>query len=172
MEPISTALSAGNAAKTLLGGMVDRWRAAAQSSMDIDAMLRLLVLEVRRNLAILDVAVGHKAPLPPAELWLVPTLLQTEMIEAILGRGAAQTGAFRVLSKVSLPSDSEDDAGGAGTLATLYVRITTLQSLAVLERQASLSRIKIQLRLANLRTALRVTLNVLENSTIAKKAAV
>lgn len=172
MDPLSSGLGAARTATNFFGGVVDRWRSAAQAKMDVEAMLRLLVLEIRRNLTLLDVAVGQKRPLETPLLWRVPPLLQTEIVEAVLGRGTAEAGAFRLLSKVALADDSEVATKGAGALAKIYVRITALQTLAVLGERSPLRSVKIQQRLVNLRAALREVLKALSHSPVASKAAV
>jgi hypothetical protein len=171
MDPISTALGAGLTAKSLLGGMVDRWRGVEISQMDEKAMVRLLVLECRRNLAVLDVAIGRKEPLSAKALWLVPAVLQTDALEAVLGQGQAAAGAFKLLG--NLKSGSELLNGPhAGILANIYVRITALQSLCAINDHAPLSRVKIKLRLTTLRADLKAVLVTLAPNPAARAAAV
>lgn len=171
MDPISTALGAGLTAKNLLGGMVDRWRIVQTSKMDEKAMVRLLVLECRRNLSVLDVAIGRKEPLSAKALWLVPSVLQTDALEAVLGQGQAATGAFKLLGKLS--QDAElFDGPNAGILANIYVRITSLQGLCAINDHAPLSRVKIKLRLTRLRDDIKRVVVALAKNPAARAAAV
>jgi len=53
MEPITAAIGAGNVARSLLGGLVDRWARARNANVDAAALVRLLLLEARRNREVL-----------------------------------------------------------------------------------------------------------------------
>jgi len=158
IEPVSAALGAASAAKSLLGGVTDRWRSTKLAQLDEKALNRLLLLEFRRNQAILDVAVGKAEPISTQALWLVPVVLQTEALEAVLGSGAPAAGSFKSLQRLGLvePPDSS-----SGVLANIYVRITALQGLAAVNSQAALSRVKIRLRLSRLRDDCRNIVSVL-----------
>lgn len=149
MEPISTALGAGLTAKNLFGGIIDRWRNVQASKLDEKAMVRLLMLECRRNLSVLQVAIGQKEPLSTKALWLIPTVLQTDALEAVLSQGKTATGAFELLANLS-PNTNLVRGANAGILSNIYVRITALQSLCAINEHAPLPRVNLKLRLTNL----------------------
>jgi hypothetical protein len=149
MEPLLTALSASLSTKNLVGGLVDRWHGVKQADLDEKALIRLLTIECRRNLAILEVAVARKEPLSDKALWQVPSVLQVEAVEAILGQGKAAVGAFAKLEKATLTDTDAGDAA-AGVLMALYARISALQALAAMNATAPLSKVRIKQRLANL----------------------
>jgi hypothetical protein len=150
MDPFTSVLGLGNAAKDLFGGLVDRWAKAHTAKIDAKALVRLLRLEARRNLAILDVAVARAVILPPPALWAVPELVQTEIIETLLGRGDEANRALGILRKLNVEKD-EDSLDTDDFLTNLYVRVTSLQSLALLNRQTPLESVQIQRRLMALR---------------------
>mgnify|MGYP003383483757 CR=1 FL=1 len=149
MEPISLALGAGLTAKQLIGGIVDRWGSAKSLQLDERAMLRLLLLESRRNLAVLDVAIGRREPLSTKALWLVPAVLQTDALEAVLGQGKAEARSFEKLKKLVVGDDASV-AQSSSALANVYVRITAMQSLSAINGEAPLGRVQIKQRLTNL----------------------
>lgn len=170
MDPISTALGAGLTAKKLLGGMIDRWRTVQASQMDQKAMLRLLMLECRRNMSVLDVAIGLREPLSTKALWLVPAVLQTDALEAVLGQGQAAAGAFKQLSRLK-PASGLSVPPDVGILANIYVRITALQGLCAINDHAPLSRVRIKLRLAGLRKDIKAVVIMLANNPTVREAA-
>jgi hypothetical protein len=142
-------IESARAASDLLGGLVDRWAKAKAAKLDAVALVRLLRLEARHNLEVLDVAVGAKERLPVSVLWQVPPLLQTEIVESILGLGEAQHTAFRVVQKLQVSQpDKQRDFGGF--LSNLYVRTRGLQTLALLGAGSSLAKVRIDKRLRNL----------------------
>jgi hypothetical protein len=153
MDPITAALGAGNAAKNLLSGLVDRWSRVRNANLDAEALVRLLLLEARRNREILTVAVGAKEPLPPSVLWEVPLVLQTEVIEAVLGQGEVSANALTAVRRLKA-SGSENDLEGVDLLTNIYVRMVALQGLGTINKRNALAKVRIELRLKNLRSDL------------------
>lgn len=153
MEPISAALVAGNAARSLFEGMLDRWVRAKNANVDAGAVVRLLLLEARRNREILNVAVGAKESLPVSALWRVPLVMQSDLLEFVLGQGEVANQALVAVRKANL-SDADDAQDGVDFLTNIYVRMVALQGLASLNQQEGLSEVRIELRLKNLRADL------------------
>lgn len=162
MEPISAVLGAGNVAKDLFGNLVDRWTRAKNANLDAAAVVRLLLLEARRNREILNVAVGAKDSLPISALWHVPLVLQSDVIETVLGQGQAASHALLAVRKLSV-SDVADGQDGVDFLTNIYVRLVALQGLATLNRSGGLAKVKIALRLKNLRADLDQLVRVLSH---------
>lgn len=160
MEPISAAIGAGNAARTLFEGLLDRWVRAKNANMDAAAVVRLLLLEARRNREILNVAVGAKESLPASALWRVPLVMQSDLLEFVLGQGEVANKALVAVRKAK-PSDAADDQDGVDFLTNIYVRMVALQGLASLNQQEGLSEVRIELRLKNLRADLSQLIRVL-----------
>jgi hypothetical protein len=171
MEPLTTALGASVTAKQLLGGLVDRWQAVRDAEMDEKAMIRLLLLECRRNLAVLDVAVGRKEPIVDEALWHVPSVLQLDALEAVLGQGKAAAGVFKVLKDVAM-TNPEVSLQHSGALSSLYVRITSLQGLSFVNSRAPLTKVRIRQRLVNLERDIRAVVLALSSSTAIRSAAI
>lgn len=163
MEPIAAAVGAGNAARQLFAGVVDRWAKAKAANVDAAALTRLLLLEVRRNREILNVAVGAKQALPSAALWGVPSVLQVEVLETVLGQGEVAGKALDKVQRLRV-TDSSDHQPGVDFLTNIYVRMAALQGLAVLGKRSELSKVKIELRLKNLREDLSLLIKALRPS--------
>ena len=149
MEPITAAIGAGNVARSLLGGLVDRWARARNANVDAAALVRLLLLEARRNREVLKVAVGGKEPLPHSALWDVPLILETEVIETLLGQGPVASQALAAVQDLEV-SDRADGPDGVDFLTNIYVRLAALQGLAALNRRSGLTKVRIERRLKNL----------------------
>jgi len=155
VEPITATVAATNAAKNLFGSVFDRWSKAQQAHLDAAALVRLLRLEACRNRAVLEVAVGMKEPLAVSALWKVPAVLETEVMETVLGRDERAHEALakvRELKATDTQGEDEDAGDPVDLLTRLYVRTTTLQSLSVLHRRNALTSVRIKQRLDNLRT--------------------
>lgn len=150
MEPVTTVLAAGNAAKSLFGGIVDRWTKANNAELDADALVRMVLLEARRNLSVLDATIRGEDAVEPQEFWEVPDLLQVEAIEAVLGKGEGATQAFGKLKNLRI-SEPESALDGGDLLTSLYVRTAAIQALAHLNRKSKLKKVQIKRRLDNLR---------------------
>lgn len=136
-----------------VGGLVDRWQKATLAKIGGQALLRLLVLEARRNLGVLDVAVGGSAEASPELLWDIPGLLQTEMLETVLGQGDEANRALKAIRNLPVPGEDEGRDHGH-FLMTLYVRISVLKSLSSLRPTHELANVRLQLRLSNIRESL------------------
>ena len=134
----------------LATSLIDRWVAGKRARLNAKALVRLLRLEARRNLAILDVAIRIDGPDSAPQLWEAATLLQVEVIETILGQGEISARAFREVEKLRI-SDPEKGQDGAGFLMSLYVRVISLRALAHLNSKSPLRTVKIELRLKHMR---------------------
>lgn len=146
MEPI-TAIATGFAALRSGVTLLDRAVKARQAGFDAQALMRLALLEARRNASILDVAIHRKAVLPTAQLWAVALELQTGALEALLGGGAEAARALKALAEVEAGDRTRfvrEDA------ESIYVRIQTLQALAAINRKATLERVALNVRLDNI----------------------
>ena len=161
MEPISAGLGLLFTSSQMAGGLIDRITKLRDANFDAKALCRMLLLEVRYNLAVLDVAVAQKEPLSRDALWRVPPLLRAEVLEALLGSGK-EAGVIAKVLKDLKASDKDLITESSGIIPNLYSRIIALQGLAVLHQQVVLEKLKIEVRLKNLHRdyqALRKTLN-------------
>jgi hypothetical protein len=120
-------------------------------------------LEARRNLAILDATIHTEDPESPTRCWQAATVLQVEVIETILGQGETSAKAFSEVEKLKI-SDPDESQDGADFLTSLYVRVTALQSLALLNRKTPLKKVRIELRLKNLRNDFLLLVKTLNKS--------
>ena len=107
------------------------------AKLDAKALGRLLLLEARRNLAILDATIHTDDPESPTRCWQAATILQVEVIETILGQGETSAKAFSEVEKLRI-SDPEKGQDGAGFLMSLYVRVISLRALAQLNSKTPL----------------------------------
>lgn len=148
---IATGLGIANEARGLVTGIIDRWAAAKNAQLDAEALLRLLRLEARRNLAILDATIGAEGADSRTRSWQAATVLQAEVLETILGQGETAVKAFSEVEKLKI-ADPNEEEGGADFLTSLSVRVTALQSLALLNRKAPLKKVRVEVRLKHLRT--------------------
>jgi hypothetical protein len=149
IDPISAAVGAAYDSSQIAGGLVDRFIKARQAKLDAKALRRMVLLEVRYNLAILKVAIHSKNPLPPEALWLVPALLRADSLEVVLGASKAANALTKTLEGVKV-SDEDLLQDASGVIPNLYSRVTALKGLAALHRQVPLDKVKIELRLRNL----------------------
>lgn len=149
-DPITATLGLARESYGLVGGVIERWRRTKAAKVDAAALLRLLRLEARRNLAILEVTVGRHDALEVERLWDVAAVLNVEVLEAVLGQGETAIQAFQALRTLPV-YEPEDTRDGADFLTSLYVRINTLQSLALLNAKGPLSWVRVDTRLGNLR---------------------
>ena len=147
---ISTALGAVTEARGIVGGLIGRWAAAKNAKLDAKALVRLLLLEARRNLELIDAGLRAEEDGSDTVLWEVTALLHVEVVETILGQGEISAKAFADVRTLKL-TDPEDGRDGADLLTSLYVRVTSLQSIAVLNSQSPLRRVRTKVRLKNMR---------------------
>lgn len=149
-DPLTATLGLARESYGFVGGIIDRWTRAKAAKVDAAALVRLLRLEARRNLAVLEVTSGRHDAFEGERLWEVATVLEVEVLEAVLGQGETAMKAFRALRTLPV-HESEDTRDGADFLTSLYVRIKTLQSLALLNAKGPLSWVRVDTRLGNLR---------------------
>lgn len=149
MDPLTLVVPA----KELIGNLLERYWRTQDKKIDTNAVLRLLVIEARRNLAVLDVAVARKAALPAGALWNVPMVLRIEVLEALLSRDVRSDKALKTIAGFTSKrqADGSDEPGTASLAMSLYVRTTALQALCTLNRKSGLDRVQIKLRLERLR---------------------
>ena len=154
LEAVFGGIGAAKALAEVSSGPLDRYLKMRAAKLDAKALRRMLLLEVRYNLAILDVAVGRKAPLAEDALWNVPSLLQTEMLEAVLGSSKEAEVLTKQMKGIKI-EDKDLISETSGVIANIYARIVALQGLGVLNRRVGLQSVKIELRLKNLHTSLK-----------------
>jgi len=135
----------------LLGGLAERWGKALDPEQDVQALVRVATLEARRNLAILDLVVGQGAAIPPASLWDIPGMLQTEALQVVLGQGLLTQQAFAGVRRLKA-TDAGTTPDAADVLTHIYVRIAALQALASVPRRQDLKQLRIRSRLTTLHT--------------------
>lgn len=153
MDLTSVVPAAGTALR-LVGSLIDRYRQSAEVRVDADALMRLLLLEARRNAEVLRVVVGGSEPCAPDVLWGSVPLLSVEVLEALLSRDVNATRALAALRGLTTTPESDDDSVDVPDAATfamrLYVRATALAALATLNSHTPLPSVRIALRLRNL----------------------
>lgn len=86
-DPLTATLGLARESYGLFGGVIDRWTRAKAAQVDAAALVRLLRLEAQRNLAVLEVTSGRHDALEVERLWDVATVLEVEVLEAVLGQG-------------------------------------------------------------------------------------
>ena len=105
IDPFSAAVGAAYNSSQMAGGLVDRVIKARQAKLDAKALRRMVLLEIRYNLAILEVAIGAMNPLPPEALWRVPALLRADSLEVLLGAGKAANALTKTLEETKVSDD-------------------------------------------------------------------
>jgi hypothetical protein len=141
---------------SVVGGLYERYRQWVDARNDAEALTRLVCLELRRNLALLDALRIDDAPEDSAAFLEATKLLETELLEQIFLPGK---GSARLRERLDEPKDGEDEAEDDGDsvpmtnhLMRLYVRIIAIQKLAALPQDAEgLRKIQYGRRLRHIR---------------------
>jgi hypothetical protein len=140
---------------SVVGGLYERYQQWVDARQDAEALTRLLCLELRRNLALLDALRLDDAPEDSPAFLEACRLLETEVLEQIFlpGKGSARLRGR--LDEVSDDEQSEDDDSVPLTnhLMRLYVRVIAVQKLSALPQNAEgLRKIRYGERLRRIRS--------------------
>jgi len=140
---------------SVFGGLYERYRQWIDARNDAEALTKLVCLELRRNLALLDALRIDDAPEDSEAFLEASKLLETEVLEQIFlpGKGSAK---LRESLDGQDKDDDEDDDGDSvpmtNHLMRLYVRIIAVQKLAALPQGAQgLRKIRYGQRLRHIR---------------------
>jgi hypothetical protein len=141
---------------SVVGGLYERYRQWVDARNDADALTKLVCLELRRNLALLDALRIDDDPEDSEAFLEASKLLETELLEQIFLPGK---GSARLRERLDEPQkdddEPEDDADSVpmtNHLMRLYVRIIAVQKLAVLPQGArGLRKIRYGQRLRHIR---------------------
>lgn len=149
-------IDTAKAVASVVGGLYERYRQWVDARNDAEALTKLVCLELRRNLALLD-ALRLDDAAEDSEAFLEATkLLETELLEQIFLPGK---GAARLRERLDAPRDQDGDEDEDGDsvpmtnhLMRLYVRIVAIQKLAALPQDAEgLRKIRYGRRLRHIR---------------------
>lgn len=146
---------------------LDKWHNLKQ---DVDAKIRLLYLECRRNLALLDCINEESIHTETGNIEILKLfkLLETDILELIFMDGEQGNKLFKALSKNMVNADLENDDGESAadnknkinttviqTAMYCYVRISVLKKLGSISDEITiLKNIHYKKRLSNMRKAL------------------
>lgn len=144
-------MSIADLVASLPSSLLSRYEQWQRAKLDARALLQLLLLEARRNIAILDVAVGAVEPLDNDALWEVPTILSTEVLEALLSRDTRSEKALDSLRRLPPTTPDGDDPDAMTLTLRIHTRATALQALSRLNQKSPLSKVRIKTRIENLR---------------------
>ncbi|HVJ17733.1 MAG TPA: hypothetical protein VM686_20065 [Polyangiaceae bacterium] len=141
---------------SVFGGLYERYRQWTDARNDAEALTKLVCLELRRNLALLDALRIDDAPEDSAAFLEASKLLETEVLEQIFLPGK---GSARLRERLDEPQDDNDDEADDGDavpmtnhLMRLYVRIIAIQKLSALPQDApGLRKIQYGRRLRHIR---------------------
>ena len=149
-DPITAIVGVARESYGLIGGAIDRVVRANAARLDAEVLVRLLSLEARRNLGVLEVTSGREGDVDAASLWDVSTVLDLEVLETVLGQGAVAAKAFEALRQLPV-YDPDVDRESTDFLTSLYVRTKALQALALLNHKVPLPWVRVDVRLRNIR---------------------
>ncbi len=143
---------------SVVGGLYERYRQWVDARNDAEALTKLVCLELRRNLALLDALRIDDAPEDSAAFLEASKLLETEVLEQIFlpGKGSARLRERLDGSNEEDDADDEADDGDSvpmtNHLMRLYVRIIAIQKLAAIPQDApGLRKIQYGRRLRHIR---------------------
>lgn len=153
-------------AYSIASGLFDRWKRAREVGDFREASIRLLAIEIRRNLAVLD-ALRSDAAQDDPDYRALAALLDTSVTEQILMAESVSVKVMQKLGKLELPDEANHEKGNAeiaaDVLTRVYVRIATVQALARVEpRGEALRAIRYRERLHNIRCSLVALLEALD----------
>lgn len=134
--------------------------------LDADALTALLILELRRNLSVLDM-MSSDAKQSDSGLAHLAGRLESTILEQCLMPGRAPNELRQRLNQIELPTEeAHDRAMTLGVLEQIYVRITVVQHAAPLslEPLPGIRQVHLKTRLENLREALLRALRALQDA--------
>jgi hypothetical protein len=136
MQMVGSAVS--GAMRGLVAGLWQRWLEFERLRHDEKALAHVLLLELRRNLSLIDVLRLDDDEAQDSDGFrIVATGLETEVLEQLFMPDKYSRALLEELSKIEL-SDDEGDLGSSvpvkNVLMSLYVRMTSLKKLAELPR--------------------------------------
>jgi hypothetical protein len=143
-----------NEALDVANSLFDRWRDYRAVRQEASALIRLLYLECRRNLALLD-ALKLDGAQDDADYVEVAHALETAILEQVFLVGEKQTKVLEHLRKKPEGAEDEDAHDAPDALMRLYVRVTALQKIASLSAKGhALRSINYRKRLENVKKRL------------------
>ncbi len=150
-------IETAKAVASVVGSLYERYRQWQGARDDAEALEKLLCLELRRNLALLDALRLDDAPQDSAAFLEAAKLLETEVIEQVFLPGKGSLSLRERLDEQERERDTEQDDDGDSVpmtnhLMRLYVRIVAIQKVAALPQDAQgLRKIRYGTRLCNIR---------------------
>ena len=155
-------------------GLFDRWRQYLSLRSDAEALVRLVAIECRRNLALLNaLRLSELAEQSDPDFLTVAELLETEALEALFAIGPKEAKAREILAQridTTLVDDEPDEDLPSELLLRIYVRITAMQKLLRLSRLGNgLRDIRWRTRLRNAARDLREAVSGLDRALSERK---
>jgi hypothetical protein len=148
-------IEAAKAVASVMGGLYERYRQWVDAREDAEALEKLLCLELRRNLALLDALRLDDAPQDSSAFLEAAKLLETEVIEQIFLPGKGSARLRERLDEREAEGEQDDDGDSVPVtnyLMRLYVRIIAIQKIAALPQDAQgLRKIRYATRLCTIR---------------------
>lgn len=155
------------------GSLFERWRQYLALRGDAEALVRLVAIECRRNLAVLSALRLDSAEQSDPDLLAVAAVLESEALESLFAVGPKENKARKILAQPAAPSKVADDADEdlpGELLLRIYVRLTAMQKLLRLPRVgAALREIRWRTRLSNVESDLRTAVAGLDRVLSEKK---
>ncbi len=138
----------------IAGGLFDRWQQYREAREDAAALVRLLYIECRRNLALLD-ALNLDGSQDDPDYVNVAQGLETAILEQVFMTGEKQTKALDKIRQQTASSSEEIPVNTTDALMRLYVKITTVQKISRLDADGkALKAIHYRTRLKNVKQQL------------------
>ncbi len=148
-------IETAKAVASVVGGLYERYLQWQGARDDAEALEKLLCLELRRNLALLDALRLDDAPQDSAAFLETAKLLETEVLEQVFLPGKGSLRLRQRLDERELENEQDDDGDSVpmtNFLMRLYVRIIAIQKVAALPQDAQgLRKIRYGTRLCNIR---------------------
>ncbi|HEV8246823.1 MAG TPA: hypothetical protein VGP93_13690 [Polyangiaceae bacterium] len=152
---------------SVVGGLYERFRQWQDARDDAEALEKLVCLELRRNLALLDALRLEDAPQDSAAFLEAAKLLESEVLEQVFLPGKGSSRLRERLDRRAADSDPDDDGDSVPVtnyLMRLYVRIVAIQKIAALSQEAQgLRKIRYGTRLCNIQSRAAQSLTWIES---------
>lgn len=138
-----------------IGSVFDRWKKLNDTKIEREVLLKLLYIESRRNLALLDAIRLDGEEQDDADYLSVAEELETAILEHYLMGKEDSRGALAKFVGVLTFADEPLSEPPKDTLMSIYVRITALQKICRLPMKGTvLKNIRYRTRLQNLKSSL------------------
>ncbi len=151
---------------TSASSLFDRFRGYLSLRSDAEALVRLVAIECRRNLALLSaLRLDSLEEQNDPDFLAVADLLETEALESLFAIGPKESKARELLAQRAneIPPNGAEEALPAELLLRIYVRMTAMQKLRRLSRAGQgLREIRWRTRLANVERDLREAAQTLD----------